>query len=240
MCSLKKCNRCKIELELSAFTKDSSKKDGLRTLCKSCTKVTQDAWYAKEYAWFHNQQAEKLSSSMKTCSKCGEVKPKSEFHKDKAALDKLRYNCKECDKAGKKASKRDILSYNRKWTSENKDKVKVYVKRYTSKKPETVTYQASLRRASKRNATPPWVDKEHRTKIKEIFKSAKASSEFHEIEYHVDHIEPLKGKNEFGEHVSCGLHVFWNLRSIPATENLKKHSKLLPELAGSNIEIIKP
>jgi ribosomal protein S27AE len=224
---LKKCSKCQIEKELNEFSKDRHKKDGLRTVCRPCTKITQDIWYAKEYAWFHEQQAEKLASDHKTCSKCGESKLKSEYHKDKQALDKLRYNCKECDKKTKKMSTRDIKSYNKQWSRDNKIKVQGYVEKYNKENPDQVTYRAALRRASKRQATPPWVDKEHKTKIKEIYKSARVSSEFHEMPFHVDHIHPLKGVNEQGEHVSCGLHVWWNLRGIPAKENLEKYNKMI-------------
>ena len=34
---------------------------------------------------------------MKKCSKCGEIKDKSEFYKDNRNLDKLRYRCKKCN-----------------------------------------------------------------------------------------------------------------------------------------------
>lgn len=39
------------------------------------------------------------------------------------------------------------------------------------------------------------------------------------IEWHVDHIIPLKGRE------ICGLHLWTNLRLIPKLENLRKGNK---------------
>lgn len=41
---MKYCNKCGILKELSCFTKDKSKKDGLRTDCKVCRKFYEDNW----------------------------------------------------------------------------------------------------------------------------------------------------------------------------------------------------
>lgn len=38
---MKICNRCKRELPEEKFSKDASKKDGLRTICKDCTHAKQ-------------------------------------------------------------------------------------------------------------------------------------------------------------------------------------------------------
>jgi len=78
-----------------------------------------------------------------------------------------------------------------------------------------------------KQACPLWLTEEQIDQIGQIYKSARTRSEFHEIEFHVDHIEPIKGKNTEGVHVSCGLHVPWNLQVLPASENIRKSNKLV-------------
>lgn len=57
--------------------------------------------------------------------------------------------------------------------------------------------------------TPKWVDQKA---ILEVYKNNPPN-------HHVDHIVPLCGKNV------SGLHVPWNLQSIPADDNIKKRNK---------------
>lgn len=79
------------------------------------------------------------------------------------------------------------------------------------------------RRALERNATPPWLNDEHRKYIRNIYKQAKIKSEETGVPHHVDHIHPLAGEN------FCGLHVPWNLQILPCQDNLKKSNRLLDE-----------
>jgi hypothetical protein len=44
---MKICKRCKVELPLTEFYKDSAKKDKLTIYCKACCKVAENAYHKK-------------------------------------------------------------------------------------------------------------------------------------------------------------------------------------------------
>lgn len=84
----------------------------------------------------------------------------------------------------------------------------------------------AARRAQKMQATPSWLTQEHRNSINLMYQLRGKLEDNTGIDYHVDHIIPLKAKRN-GIHVACGLHVPWNLQVIPAKSNLSKNCYLL-------------
>jgi hypothetical protein len=88
---------------------------------------------------------------------------------------------------------------------------------YKRKNMGATLERTSFRKKKIRIATPPWVD---RSQILLIYEASVRATRETGIPHHVDHIVPLAGKNV------CGLHVPWNLRAIPASENLSKGNSL--------------
>jgi hypothetical protein len=91
---------------------------------------------------------------------------------------------------------------------------------YDKKHRAEKTATEAFRRAQKLKATPPWLTKDHREQIKDLYKLREELTVKTGIIHHVDHIIPLINENV------CGLHVPWNLRVIPGLENLKKSNKV--------------
>lgn len=91
---------------------------------------------------------------------------------------------------------------NRAWFANNKDK--------------RATYEAK-RRAIQLQRTPQWDPKAHLIIAK--YQVAAMLTKESGVPHHVDHIIPLQGRKV------SGLHVFSNLRVIPAAENTKKSNK---------------
>jgi hypothetical protein len=94
-----------------------------------------------------------------------------------------------------------IRARNRQWNNDNPDRLNSYY---------------ANRRARKKQAMPSWLTPDHISQINAVYAEAKRLEEETGIAYHVDHIVPLAGK------IVCGLHVPWNLRAIPGTENLRR------------------
>jgi 5-methylcytosine-specific restriction endonuclease McrA len=130
---------------------------------------------------------------MKTCYKCKCIKEKVEFHKDRTKPDGLEGICKACTKIK-----------NAKWLKENP--AKAYAKQV-------------LRDARMRACTVKWDTELTELVTQEAGALIRLRRQATGIDWHTDHIVPIKGENV------CGLHVWNNLQVIPAVVNIKKGNK---------------
>ena len=170
---------------------------------------------------------------MKKCSKCKEEKDFSEFHKNKRSVDGYQNQCKACRKTHADLTKEKKAKKDKEWYERNKEKQRAKVREYRQNNLEVckernrrykknnkglINYLTSLKKKKVKQATPSWADKE---KIKQIYLISAQKTKETGIQYHVDHIIPIKGE------LVSGLHVPENLQVITATENLKKNNKYL-------------
>lgn len=191
----------------------------------------------------------------KICTRCKEEKSFNMFSKAKKGKFGLRATCKSCDshyhfsnkeKISSKAhiyyeNNKDIIitrtaqyridnptykrDYDKKYWQLNKEKSSILSKNWRKANLEKLrpikAADASKRRSLKRQASPLWANLE---KVKQIYVDCQLISEMTGIKHHVDHIIPLKGT------LVSGLHVEYNLRIIPAIENLSKNNTFIESL----------
>ena len=79
--------------------------------------------------------------------------------------------------------------------------------------------KAAKRRTKILVQTPPWLTKEQREEIINLYQAAAALTKHTGTQHEVDHIVPLRGKNV------SGLHVPWNLQILTEQENRQKSNK---------------
>lgn len=143
------------------------------------------------------------TNTQKTCSHCACALPLAEFVSDKYADPNGRSLgvssvCKFCKALARKF-----------WEKRNP------VKFAALKKPRRKRY-----RAKKLNATPAWADREEVAMWYEVATVLSRSG----VEFHVDHIVPLRSPNV------CGLHVHTNLTVVPWHVNIAKGNRHWPDM----------
>jgi hypothetical protein len=164
---------------------------------------------------------------MKYCSFCKQTKAITEFYKNKNRKDGYYIHCKQCkqiaDKKTYQKHKEQRCSKVKEYKNRNKEKalkaVRVSAAKWRKENKDKNAAKSTRYRASKLQATPSWLTKEHNEQIESFYWLSKLQKELTDDTYHVDHIVPLKGKTV------CGLHVPWNLQILKATDNIKKGNK---------------
>jgi len=125
----KVCSVCKGEKKLDCYSKDSSRKGGYDSTCKTCKK-DQD---------IVRQERVKVVKPTKTCSVCKETQNLDNFHKNKGNADGLHTSCKDCKRKHMIAKKKENINkvlpddYTKTCTSCNttKNKTEFYKNVYT-------------------------------------------------------------------------------------------------------------
>lgn len=127
-------------------------------------------------------------------------------------------NCTVCE--GEKNNAPERKAYMSQYAEENRDKVREIASRWQKNNPGKVNANTSLRHTAKMQRQPKWLTKSDKLRIKAMYQLAAMRSRDSFEKWHVDHIVPLQGENV------SGLHVPWNLRVIPAVENIRKGNRI--------------
>lgn len=153
-------------------------------------------------------------------------------------------NCSECRKEDTRASAGTRKAYFDNWNKseagqrakaayyeKNKELVKAranlcdvearrqYRRTYKERNPDATLLDTNTYKRRLRACTPPWLTKEQRAEIRDIYRMALQLTKTTGVRYTVDHEIPIRSKTV------CGLHVPWNLVVIPHVDNARKGNR---------------
>lgn len=142
MSEIKKCPKCEEYKNKDSFSKCKSRKDGLKTYCKSCSSISKKLYYKKtiekqkEYREGNKDKYKEYHKNYYRENK-EELKEKSKQNYYKNREDKLEYS-KEYNKLNKEM----VSKRRKKYREDNKDIIKEKEKEYYLKnKQEKINYQ---------------------------------------------------------------------------------------------------
>jgi hypothetical protein len=189
------CNKCNKTKTIQDFAKRKGIGDGYRPVCKLCIYKDKSSWIKANkdrIRRLHRIWYNSLSAEKR--KKYNDLK--KIWREDKNPS------------AAKASSDRHYRN--------NKEKRLRQTSAWKKANPGLHNFHSATRRARIYNATPKWANLKA---IKNIYlKAAKLTKETG-IQYEVDHIVPLAGKNV------CGLHIHSNLQIISKIENVIKGTK---------------
>lgn len=116
--------------------------------------------------------------------------------------------------ASQKRNRAAANARNKKWEDANRDKVNARIAAWQKANPEKNLERTRRRQAAKLQRIPAWADREAIGMIYRVAQLAKVT--WPEVEIHVDHILPLRGKTV------SGLHFHRNLQILTGKDNRTK------------------
>lgn len=228
MADSKTCPRCKETKLFQEFYKRAASPDGLSSSCKTCAKKASKIYreeksdFIKEskHAYYEANREKILEKSRKYTEENRET---IRERQQKAYYDNRDTILKKRRERDSKNRER-IREQRRNYYWRNRERVCALEKQKRKRRSSQIREQNARRKAWKIKATPTWLSRQHIKEIRLMYSLAENLAANTGISYHVDHMHPLKGEN------LCGLHVPWNLRVIPARENLQKNNRFNPAL----------
>ena len=175
---MKTCTKCNILKELSEYNNSSRAKDGKKSSCRECARLSEKA--RKQAYEIAGRPVTPLTGT-KICTSCNIDKPYTDYYRRGDASGNYKSQCKAC--------------------------IRPVLNKYKKDNPAKRTALAKKRRASIINRTPKWLTEDDYWMMELAYEHALEQSELHGIKFHVDHIIPLNGKYISGLHVPSNLQV---------------------------------
>ena len=140
----------------------------------------------------HGHVAERYTAS-KTCCECANATANKTKAKDRA-----RYSAQAVE-----------------WGKQNPERRAQHQRTQNAKRPGKRNLWTMNYRTAKAARLPKWLNDGQLFEMESVYTYCSALRKIG-LDYHVDHVVPLRGKS------ISGLHVPWNLQVLPGSENMSK------------------
>lgn len=227
----KTCTTCKTLKSIELFSPDKRASDGRQSRCRDCASAKRrERYHANPEAarerqrryWLDNPEiakaihartraknADKIKARKKLAYERDKVTP--EFaRKRKAYAERVKDKKREYDRCYRSQNAQKLADLKMIWRAANTDLVKSIKSSWKRRNPHKVTADTRKRQATQLRATPPWAD--HRA-IDQYYLIAGFLSAELGVDFHVDHIVPLRSGIVQGFHSQNNLNISigaWN------------------------------
>lgn len=169
---------------------------------------------------------------MKICTKCKIEKELSEFNKNKAAKDGLRYQCKECLKQYQRDNRERFAEYRKQYYQDNRERRVEYQKQYRRDNSERIAESKKQYRLDNRERTAEYKKQYRRDNRKRLTE--------YQRQYQRDNRERLAEyqKNRRANDINVRLRDQLRSRTTAALKGKNKSAATL-ELLGADVDFVR-
>lgn len=210
------CEKCKLEknkMNLNCYYK---KIDDRKTKAASYRDKNRENIRQRDREYYAANKEKRSDSQKKSYEK----------HKQKRNAESRRWakeNPKLINEFAKRYranNKEKINKSNAEYRRKNRDTINKRLKEWHSNHPGYKNSLVAKRRAEQRQAIPSWFNEFDEFAFQQAYELAALRQQETGIEWHVDHMIPLRARK------CCGLHCADNIQVIPAEMNLEKSNKM--------------
>lgn len=196
---------------------------------ESQRKILRDRYAVKknDRDWFESENRRKRNYQRKRYSEDPEYR-KKEIERSRLFALNNPTKMKELNRKAvlkKKYRRKNDLEYREKLNKQSRENYHKRMNDFIFRAKRNM--KANRRSLRVKKCTPVWLNKEMEVEIQKIYEHSHYLSEITGRKYEVDHIFPIFGVDENGNHISSGLHVPWNLEPLEMSENRSKGNKII-------------